>query len=243
MWSGLDRCGLGLDMTRIGSMVARWLEYMETEKEALDKMEVMYKEKEEVSNTVIATQENVTESCCVPDCPCHVSGTCYHSLKFSEIEDDSSCKSVLRKYQFNCGCSEVCFSFKGQKVGSSRRTFCDGLVMSRFYKKGFVHGFSKTVDKNGKIVKLGKVKGGVKVGTWWERVEGNTWVITNDKISNKIFLYPDLTTALVGQICLPACLSSSNLDVCEVIGLGSDEGVLVPLLKQGGGVLPVSSCE
>ena len=72
---------------------------------------------------------------------------------------------------------------------------------------------------------------------------GGAWIISNDKISNEIFLYPDLTTALVGQIKLPECGSGTDLDVCEVVGLNSDGGILVPLLKQTGSCLPVNSCE
>ena len=230
-------------MTGIGSMVTRWLEYMEIDREALDKMEVMYREKEELSEVVSDDEETMIERCCISDCPCRLKETCCNSLEKDVMEGESPNNSVLREYQFNCGCSEVCFSFRGQKVGSSHRTFCNGLVMSRSYRKGFVHGFSKTVGNSGRLVSLGKWKGGIKVGTWWERVEGGAWVITNDKIKNKIFLYPDFTTALVGHILLPGCLSSTDLDVCEVVGLGSDGGILVPLLKQSKMNLPVSSCE
>ena len=72
---------------------------------------------------------------------------------------------------------------------------------------------------------------------------GGAWIISNDKISNEIFLYPDLTLALVGQIKLPECGSGTDFDVCELVGLNSDGGILVPLLKQTGSCLPVSSCE
>ena len=71
------------------------------------------------------------------------------------MKDESSAESVLKEYQFNCGCSEVCFSFRVQKVGRSSKTFCDGSVMSRSYRRGFLHGFSKIVGKDGKLVRLG----------------------------------------------------------------------------------------
>ena len=226
-------------MAGVGSMVAKWLEYMETNREALDKMEIMYRDKEDGDDA----EENVPEKCCISDCQCQLSGLCWQSLEENTTKDESSDESALKENQFKCGCSEVCFSFRVQKVGRSIKTFCDGSVMSRSYRRGFLHGFSKIVGKDGKLVRLGNWRGGLKVGTWWEMVEGGAWVIANDKISNKIFLYPDLTTALFGQIKPPELGSGTDLDVCEVVGLNSDGGILVPLLKQTGSCLPVSSCE
>ena len=155
-------------MAGVESMVARRLEYMETNREALDKMEMMYRDKDDGDDV----EENVSETCCISDCQCQLSGRCWQSLEEDSIEDESSGESVLKEYQFKCGCFEVCFLFKGQKVGRSNRTFCDGSGMSRSYRRGFLQGFSKTVEKDGKLVRLGKWIGGLKVGTWWEMVEG-----------------------------------------------------------------------
>ena len=88
---------------------------------------------------------------------------------------------------------------------------------------------------------MGKWRGGRKVGTWWDRLEGGGWIITNTNIQNKIFLYPDLTTALVGDMRPPDYLARSDLAVCEVVGLHSDGGILVPAVKHTGRTLPVSS--
>ena len=227
-------------MTGVGSMVARWLEYIETNREALDKMEMMYRDREDNDSD----KENVPETCCISDCQCQLLGISCQKLEKKEREDETQEESVLREFQFSCGCSELCFSFRGQKVGSSNRTFCDGSVMSRSYRSGFLQGFSKTVgSERGGLLSVGKWRGGLKVGTWWEKVDGGGWVVSNEKIDNKMFLYPDLTTALVGHIGNPKSVSMTDLDICEVIGLNSDGGILVPTLKQTGRCLPVSSCE
>ena len=224
-------------MSLFGCMVTKWLDYVETNGESLDKMEMMYTDKEEISDNDV----NVPETCCVPDCGCELLGKQCYLVEEKGTEEDCDDKSVLKEYKFRCGCSELCFSFRGQKVGSSRRTFCDGSVMSRAYKSGFVHGFSKTVGTSGRLGSVGKWRGGRRVGTWWERLEGDAWLITNTNIQNKIFLYPDLTTALVGDIRPPDYLARSDLAVCEVVGLHSDGGILVPAIKQTGRTLPVSS--
>eukprot|EP00091_Calanus_sinicus_P011366 TRINITY_DN25770_c0_g1_i1.p1 TRINITY_DN25770_c0_g1~~TRINITY_DN25770_c0_g1_i1.p1 ORF type:complete len:123 (-),score=25.16 TRINITY_DN25770_c0_g1_i1:2-370(-) len=112
-------------MTMVGSMVARWLEYIKTNRETLDKIEMMYRETDDGDDV----EEHVAEKCCISDCQCQLSGTCWQGLEEESMNDEE--ESVLREYQFRCGCSEVCFSFRGQKVGRSNWTFCDGSAMSR----------------------------------------------------------------------------------------------------------------
>ena len=108
---------------------------------------------------------------------------CLHFLDFRECwkrvenKEVASNKSVLQEYKFTCGCSEVCFSFNNKKVGSSNRKFCNGAIMNRFYRKGVLNGISRTVDSSGKLSSFGRWTKGCKVGTWWERVEGDGWVI------------------------------------------------------------------
>ena len=46
-------------MAGVGSMVAKWLEYMETNREALDKMEMMYRDKDDGDDV----EENIPEKC------------------------------------------------------------------------------------------------------------------------------------------------------------------------------------
>jgi len=145
----------------------------------------------------------------------------------------------MGEYKFTCGCSEVCFSFNNKKVGSSNRKFCNGAIMNRFYRKGVLNGISRTVDSSGKLSSFGRWTKGCKVGTWWERVEGDGWVISNSKTEQKIFLYPDHSTALMGKIHMPSCVSRSSLTICDVVSLNSEFGILVPVLRDTGLVLPV----
>ena len=53
-------------MAGVESMVARWLEYMQTNREALDKMEIMYRDKDDGDDV----EENVSETCCIASVSC-----------------------------------------------------------------------------------------------------------------------------------------------------------------------------
>ena len=226
----------------IGALVAKWLEYIESNNEALDKMEMIYRDKLDSEVELNNVEDCLPETCCNSSCDCRVLHSCCQPNPMKEKERDSE-KSILKEFTFSCGCTEVCFQFQGQKVGSSKRIFCDGSVMNRYYKKGFLYGFSRTIGKNGDLQSVGKWRGSTKVGTWWDRVEGDAWVISNSKIENKIFIYPDLTTVIIGQIESGSCISQSDLQVCELVGLNSDVGILAPILKQTNRMLPISSSE
>ena len=65
-------------------------------------------------------------------------------------------------------------------------------------------------------------------------MEGGSWLITNDKSEDAIFLYPDLLTALVGRIKIDSSSSSPShqLLCCKVSNLAFDSGILRPSLQE-----------
>ena len=63
-------------------------------------------------------------------------------------------------------------------------------------------------------------------------MEGGSWLITNDKSEDAIFLYPDLLTALVGRIKIDSSSPSHQLLCCNVSNLAFDSGILRPSLQE-----------
>jgi len=139
-----------------------------------------------------------------------------------------------------CGCSEVCFSFEGLKVGRGWRTNCDGSTVSRQYRGGKPDGLSRRLGTSGQLESVGRWSGGRRAGTWWTRLEGGGWLVSHSKIDTQTFLYPNLSTALVGLI-EPSGRGKpgEQLAICNVIGFASDKGLLVPQLANTGQTLLV----
>ena len=50
------------------------------------------------------------------------------------------------------------------------------------------------------VAGLGWVRGGARAGTWWRGVAGGGWLVSNTDTAAAVFLYPDLVTALAGNI-------------------------------------------
>ena len=143
-------------------------------------------------------------------------------------------------YSWKCGCSEVCFSFEGLKVGRGWRTNCDGSIVSRQDRAGKPDGLSRSLGTGGQLESVGRWSGGRREGTWWTRLEGDGWLVSHSKIDTKTFLYPDLSTALVGLIDQSGLgKAGGELAICKVIGFASDKGLLVPQLANTGKTLLV----
>lgn len=58
--------------------------------------------------------------------------------------------------------------------------------------------------------------------------------MTNDKSDSSIFIFPDLVTALVGQMNSNETASNSDLTVCQVTNLGFESGIVLPGLTKCG---------
>ena len=99
------------------------------------------------------------------------------------------------------------------------------------------------MSKAGTLTQVGWWRHGGRTLTWWTRLEGGGWLVTNDKTSTAIFLYPDLVTALTGALNSEGTgLSSGDeLGVCQVTSLGVESGILLPGLVRTGHSLPVTS--
>ena len=143
-------------------------------------------------------------------------------------------------YTWACGCSEVCFAFEGLKVGRGWRTNCDGSTVSRQYRGGKPDGLSRRLGTSGQLESVGRWSGGRREGTWWEILEGGGWLVSHSKIDTQTFLYPNLSTALVGLIDPSGRgKAGEQLAICKVIGFASDKGLLVPQLANTGQTLSV----
>ena len=90
---------------------------------------------------------------------------------------------------------------------------------------------------------IGWWRQGTKTGTWWTRVLGDGWHVTNDKSDSSIFIFPDLVTALVGQMNSNETASNSDLTVCQVTNLGFEYGIVLPGLTKCGQNLSVFKSE
>ena len=99
------------------------------------------------------------------------------------------------------------------------------------------------MSKAGLLVQVGWWRLGTRTLTWWTRLEGGGWLVTNDKTSTAIFLYPDMVTALTGAINSEGTglRSGVELTVCRVTSLGIESGILLPGLIKTGQSLPVTS--
>jgi len=85
--------------------------------------------------------------------------------------------------------------------------FCDRDNVTRevFYKQGVRHGYYREIGPLKQFWAIGRFSNGKKIGTHWRWAEGNSFLVGAIDEQNKthgdfnIYLYPDLTTALVGH--------------------------------------------
>ena len=110
-----------LDVARI---VTRWMNYVATDANMFDKIEMMYSDMYAETNIT----DILTDKCCVP-CSCDP-GECV----ISPSDQDKDGTSILRNYKLKCGCNELCYTFNGNKVGRSQKTQCDGSVTHNEYR-------------------------------------------------------------------------------------------------------------
>ena len=85
--------------------------------------------------------------------------------------------------------------------------FCDRDNVTRevFYQHGVRHGYYREIGPNKQVWAVGRFSNGKKFGTHWKWNEGNSFLVGALDEDNKphgdfnIYLYPDLTTALMGH--------------------------------------------
>ncbi|XP_023348048.1 histone-lysine N-methyltransferase SETD7 [Eurytemora carolleeae] len=66
---------------------------------------------------------------------------------------------------------------------------------------------------------------------------GGSWIIRSRE-NKSVFLYPDLSTALVGDFSSSGSLES-EAEVAEVVGISSQGGIITPVLRSLGSRIPV----
>ena len=96
------------------------------------------------------------------------------------------------------------------------------------------------MSRAGRLESVGWWSHGRRAGTWWTAVPGGAWLVTNTNTTTAIFLYPDLVTALLGNINTQDWTAEEELAVCEVSSLSVEAGVLVPGLTKSEGTIPAN---
>ena len=113
---------------------------------------------------------------------------------------------------------------------------CDSVIS----RQGARHGFSLSLSRAGRLESVGWWRQGRRTGTWWRSVQGGAWLVTNTNTNLAIFIYPDLVTALLGNINTEDSTAEEELSVCEVTSLSVEAGVLLPGLSKSGGNIPAN---
>ena len=211
----------------VSRIISQWLHHLETDPRIMDKMETTLSSLYEVKGPCVEEEAR----CCVP-CQCE------ECSERSEREDSQT--SVLTEYRYRCGCVEEVYTFRARRVGRSRRRRCDGSVDRTDWRQGVRQGFSLVLSGEGKVESVGWWRAGQRAGTWWRAVRGGAWLVTNTSTSLAIFIYPDLTTALLGTISTEDGRAEEELGVCEVRTVSLTAGVLVPGLRRCEESLPVT---
>ena len=107
-------------------------------------------------------------------------------------------------------------------------------------RQGARHGFSLTLGRAGRLESAGWWSHGRRTATWWRAVPGGAWLVTNTNTNLAIFIYPDLVTALLGNINTQDWTAEEELAVCEVTSLSVEAGVILPGLSKTEGNLPAN---
>jgi len=121
----------------------------------------------------------------------------------------------------------------GRLDGQAKMVMADGTCRQCWVQRGWLHGPCRGVRQDGeqKLAYLGHYAAGKPKGVCWTAIKGGGWIIgrqdskaeyTGDNIA---FLYPDLSTALVGKF-LQGILVSARSAVVASSSLV--DGVLVP---------------
>jgi len=234
---------------KVSGMIWQWLHQLETDTRMMDKLEMMFSTKYVVRGSCVREQA----SCCV-SCQCEQCVRSEHrtgdrtmdtikdkTIDRTEDRTEDSDSSVLTEYRYQCGCVEESYTYQGRRVGRSRRRKCDGSVSRTDYRQGARHGFSLTLTREGRLHTAGWWSHGEKTDTWWTSVLGGAWLVTNTNSHQAIFIYPDLVTALLGNISSETFTAQTELSVCEVTSLSLEAGLLLPGLARCKGNVPPAS--
>ena len=210
----------------VPSIISQWVHHMETDSHLMDKFETTYRSQYEAAGSC----EEERAECCVP---CQCVEAC--SVRAGQEDGESS---ALAEFTFQCGCVEECYTFQGRRVGRSRRRRCDGSVTRTDFRRGVRQGFSLRLSSAGRLETAGWWRGGGRANTWWTAVRGGAWLVTNTNTDQAIFLYPDLVTALLGNINPEDLTAREDLAVCQVTSLSLEAGIILPGLTRCHGTIP-----
>jgi histone-lysine N-methyltransferase SETD7 len=124
---------------------------------------------------------------------------------------------------------------EGCLTGHVRMTMLDESVREGWFQQGFLHGPVKGTDKLRQLTYVGWYERGLAVGTCWTKWEGGGWLVgkmakdgtvTGDNIA---FLYPDLSTAVVGRF---ECGELVEAFPATLVAAEMNKGVLEPEFKR-----------
>ena len=108
----------------VAGVIARWMSYVVNGANMFDKTEMMY-------GDIFTDSEdnNVNNDRCCQSCRC-APGTCVVS---DQTRDDHD-TSILATYNYVCGCVEICYRYRGHRLGRGQRTMCDGSLTHHEYR-------------------------------------------------------------------------------------------------------------
>lgn len=136
----------------------------------------------------------------------------------------------------------------GVLTGLGRIIMKDESILEGWFHHGFLHGpvkgtvrgavsFGGSVQPRGPICHLswvGWYKAGLPLGTCWTSIPGDGWIVGKVDYDGKFsgnriaFIYPDLTTALVGRFNDGALVSAVP---GKVVSVSNINGIMVPEIK------------
>ena len=110
----------------------------------------------------------------------------------------------------------------GKLNGKAKVKFNDRTMIIGYFKEGVLHGFARYFDKKGRLTFLGNHKNGRPAGTCWKIIRGGGCIVGKvDKAGkmtgkNIAYIYPDYTTALVGEFIDGVMVTAQETVVADV---------------------------
>ena len=117
-----------MDKVEVATVIARWLHYVAAAgPEMFDKTRMAEDTLEDGEDT-----QEEEERCCTP-CSCAPRPCLTRAPDTAAAEEEGG--SVLGRRSLACGCVELCYEWRGRRVGRSQRTHCDGSVTIAEYRQ------------------------------------------------------------------------------------------------------------
>ena len=118
-----------MDKVEVATVIARWLHYVAAAgPEMFDKTRMAEDTLEDEEDT-----QEEEERCCTP-CSC-APRPCLTRAPDTAAAAEEEGGSVLGRRSLACGCVELCYEWRGRRVGRSQRTHCDGSVTIAEYRQ------------------------------------------------------------------------------------------------------------